>query len=119
MPLDRPLRTQVSLKPGRPGTKKLLAQYGDQLVRVRHRHDEGTGRTFKTVELIVEEITDRTPARPPSRSRTVSLRVESDEHEIRQAVKAAGGWWNPQNRVWELRYDRIIDLGLEERIVEI
>ena len=116
---DLQMRTRVSLKPGRRGTKKLLAQFGDRLVRVRHRHDEGTGRTFKSVELIALEITDQTRADPPSRSRIVRLRVGWHELEIRQAVKEAGGRWNPQERVWELEHDRIIDLGLEERIVEI
>ena len=125
--LDRQMRTRVSLKPGRRGTKKLLAQYGDRLVRVRHRHDEGTGRSFKTVELIVEEITDParsdpvrsdpTQADPPAASRIVGLRVGWHELEIRKAVKGAWGRWNPQERVWELQHDRIIDLGLEERIV--
>ena len=110
-------RNNLASPPLGPPKGTLLAQFGDRLVRVRHRHDEGTGRTFKTVELIIEEITDRTRADPPSRSRIVRLRVGWHELEIRQAVKEAGGRWNPQERVWELQHDRIIDLGLEERIV--
>ena len=42
------LRTRVSLKPGRPGTRALLARYGDRLVCVRHRYDKRSGRSFKT-----------------------------------------------------------------------
>ena len=38
------------------GTKKLLAQYGDRLVRVRYRYDEQGGKRVKKVELVVEEI---------------------------------------------------------------
>ena len=49
------MRTQRKLKPGQPGTKKLTAQYGAQLVCVRYRYDEQQKRSFKTVELIVEE----------------------------------------------------------------
>jgi hypothetical protein len=32
-------------------------------------------------------------------------------------VKRAGGTWNPDRKVWELRYDRAVALGLEGRIV--
>jgi hypothetical protein len=33
------MRTQVTLQPDQKGTKKLLAQYGEQLVCVRYRYD--------------------------------------------------------------------------------
>jgi len=116
--LDRQMRTRVSLKPGRRGTKKLLAEYGDRLVRVRHRQDERTGQLFKTVELIVEEMTDRPPDKSSTGQRIVRLRVGWDEWEMRTTVKEAGGRWNPRERVWELRYDRVVELGLEERVAE-
>jgi hypothetical protein len=35
---------------------------------------------------------------------------------VRRHLKEAGGTWNPQRRVWELRYGRVIALGLEDRI---
>ena len=116
-PLDRRLRTRVSLKPGRPGTRQLQERYGDRLVCVRHRYDEPTGRSFKTVELIVEE----TPWKPRESSeaeRIVRLRVGREETRVRAAVKGAGGRWNPQDRLWELRQDEAVALGLEDRIVE-
>ena len=31
-------RVRLHLKPGQKGTKQLLAQYGDRLIRVRYRH---------------------------------------------------------------------------------
>jgi hypothetical protein len=35
---------------------------------------------------------------------------------FRDRVKQAGGTWNPQRSVWELREDRVVALGLEDRI---
>jgi hypothetical protein len=32
-------------------------------------------------------------------------------------VKQAGGAWNPDRTVWQLRYDRVVALGLRRRIV--
>ena len=39
------------------------------------------------------------------------------EVELRDKVKTAGGRWNPARRLWELRYDRVVALGLEDRII--
>ncbi|MCW8956955.1 MAG: hypothetical protein OQL09_08735, partial [Gammaproteobacteria bacterium] len=44
-----------TLHPGDMGTKRLLAQYGDQLVCVRYRIDKLSQKRFTTVELIVDE----------------------------------------------------------------
>jgi hypothetical protein len=33
------METRLTLKPGQKGTKRLVARYGDQLVRVRYRYD--------------------------------------------------------------------------------
>jgi len=57
------MRTSLHLKPGRKGTKQLLAQYGDRLVCVRYRHDAQQKKRFKTVELIVAEWAWESP--PP------------------------------------------------------
>ena len=48
------MRTRLTLKPGQPGTKSLLARYGKSLVCVRYRYDEQTRQRVKTVELIVD-----------------------------------------------------------------
>jgi hypothetical protein len=37
---------------------------------------------------------------------------------VRDRVKQAGGTWNPKRRVWQLRYDRVVALGLNGRIVD-
>jgi hypothetical protein len=46
----------------------------------------------------------------------VGLRVKFEEEGLREKVKAAGGAWNPSRRLWMLRRDRAIGLGLQDRI---
>lgn len=48
------MEVKATFKPGENGTKRLLQQYGDQLVCVRYRYDRAKQRRYKTVELIVE-----------------------------------------------------------------
>ena len=40
---------------GAEGTKQLLAQYGDRLIRVRYRYDAQRKKRLQTVELVVAE----------------------------------------------------------------
>ena len=40
------------------------------------------------------------------------------ELKPRQRVKPAGGTWNPDRKVWELRYAVVVALPLEARIVD-
>jgi hypothetical protein len=109
---------RLHLKPGQKGTKQLLAQYGDRLICVRDRYDAQRKKRLKTVELLVAER-DWAPPRPRfAHDQIVGLRIHPfAEVPVRGRVKEAGGTWNPQRRVWELRYDRATALGLEGRIV--
>ena len=110
-------RVGLHLRPGQKGTKQLLAQYGDRLICVRYRYDAQRKKRFKTVELLIAER-DWDPPRPRfAHDQIVGLRVPFAEVAVRARVKQAGGTWNPQRRAWELRYDRTIALGLEDRIV--
>jgi hypothetical protein len=110
-------RVRLRLKPGQKGTKRLLAQYGDRLNCVRYRYDAQRKKRFKTVELLVAER-DWEPPRPPiAPDRIVGLRVAFAEVAVRDRVKQAGGTWNPERRLWQLRYDRVVALGLNHRIV--
>lgn len=107
------MQTRLTLRPGQKGTKKLIAEYGDQLVCIRYRYDPQKKKRYKTVELIVEEI-DWKPKRKPDA--VVEVKVEWGEAELGRQVKQAGGKWNPAKKVWEMRYDRAAELGLEGRI---
>jgi hypothetical protein len=109
---------RLHLKPGQKGTKQLLAQYGDRLVCVRYRYDVQRKKRFKTVELLVAER-DWEPPRPRfAQDQIVGLRVAFADVAIRERVKQAGGAWSPERRVWQLRYDRVVALGLTTRIVD-
>jgi len=110
-------RVRLRLKPGQKGTKRLLAQYGDRLICVRYRYDAERKKRFKTVELLVAER-DWEPPRPPiAPDQIVGLRVAFAEVAVRDRVKQAGGTWNPERRLWQLRHDRVVTLGLNHRIV--
>jgi SAM-dependent methyltransferase len=101
-------RVRLHLKPGQKGTKQLLAQYGDRLICVRYRYDARRKKRFKTVEILVAER-DWEPPRPRfAQDQIVGLRVAFAEVAVRDRLKQAGGTWNPQRSVWQLRYDRVV-----------
>jgi len=104
----------LHLKPGQKGTKRLVEQYGERLVCVRYRYDSERKKRFKTVELVVAESDWQPPYRPDE---IVALRIDFTEISTRRRVKQAGGTWNPGRTVWQLRYDRVVALGLRRRIV--
>jgi len=111
------LRTKLTLRPGQRGTKKLLKQFGDRLVCVRYRYDETSGKRLKTAEIIVDEtgwdVGDRDI---PSNERRYVV-VHPHELRIREKVKAAGGRWHPHKVDWSLPHDRIVSLGLADRML--
>ena len=112
---DRVMKARRKLLPGQPGTKKLLEQYGDDLVCVRYRYDSKRKLKIKTVELIVAQgpWQPRIPG-----EQIMNVRVDYGERELGKQVKAAGGTWNKQKRAWELAYNKVVALGLTERIIQ-
>jgi len=112
------MHTSTTVPPGRRGTKKFLAQYGDRLVCVRYRADEQQWKRFKTVALIVGAWPwAPAPSQRPDAS-VVVVKLGFAERTLRQQVKEAGGIWKPEQQAWALRYDHAIGLGLKERIIE-
>lgn len=107
------MRVRLTLWPGQKGTKKLQARYGKRLVCVRYRYDADRLRRYKTVELIEEET-----VWAPDMAVPVAIKVEAYETELRLRVKQAGGRWHPERLVWELPVGKVLELGLEDRIVE-
>lgn len=106
------------VRPGQPGTKKLVERYGDNLICVRYRYDAESKRTFKTIELVIEsQPWQPNPEKIPM-NKMVDLHIAVDEAELRNHVKKAGGKWNPQKQVWHLPYREVLDLGLTERIMD-
>ena len=101
---DRRLETRLSLRPGEPGTRKLLARFGERLVRVRYLYDAARKRRLKTVELIVED-TPWTPS-PRKLRRTpdeiVTVRIHWSESLMRSRAMALGAIWRPGPKLWEM-----------------
>src|SRR5262245_42290060 len=112
------MRTLLHLKPGRKGTKLLLAQYGDRLVCVRYCYDAQRKKRFKTVELIVAEREWKPPPPPFAADIIVGVRVGFVEEQLREQVKQAGGKWNRNHKVWQIRYYQVVALKWEARIVD-
>ena len=111
------MRTRLPLKPGQKGTKQLLAQYGDRLICVRYRYDPQRKKRFKTVELLVAERDWEPPRSPYADNQIVGVRIGFAEAALREQAKQAGGKWNPDRKVWELRYRQAVVLKLDTRIV--
>ena len=118
-PAPRPAagRVRLHLKPGQKGTKRLVAEYGDRLICVRYRYDARRKKRLKTVELLVAEADWDPPRARVTPDRIVALRVAFADMAVRDQVKQAGGRWDAQRRVWHLRYDRVLALGLAARVV--
>ena len=103
-------------RPGQPGTKRLVAEYGDRLVCVRYRYDPVQGRRYKTIELIVSEG----PWQPPDAYRPddlVWVQIYFREGHLQTRARAVGGRWDPSLKLWRLRYCAVKALGLVDRIV--
>ena len=112
------MRARSKLKPGQPGTRKLVEQYGDRLVCVRYRYDALKRRRYTTAEIIVDESEwDPMPSATARRER-VAVRIEVHEVKLREKVKAAGGRWDPEKRVWHLPMEQVLQLGLSGRVAE-
>ncbi|HLF26737.1 MAG TPA: hypothetical protein VJG32_10395 [Anaerolineae bacterium] len=111
------MQTRLKLKPGQPGTKKQVAEYGDKLVCVRYRYDVQKKKRYKTVELIIEEVDWQPQLKPLPADTLLLVKVKWGELELARQVKQAGGKWNADVRAWELRYDRVVQLRLEERVI--
>ncbi len=45
-------------------------------------------------------------------------RIGYGESELREQVKQAGGYWNPEKKAWHLSYRKMLESGLEARIID-
>lgn len=109
------LKTRLTLRPGTAGTKRLTQKYGDRLIAVRYRYDATRGMRLKTVELIEEEQR-WTPPPQPNPDELQLVRIGWDEPELRSAVRAAGGRWQPHLKLWVLPRRAVEALDLQGRV---
>ncbi len=100
------MKTYGHMKPGQNGTHRLVAQFGSALVCVRYRYDELTDENLTTAEIIV----DRRPRNRTLRYRDmdlVTVAVSYSEKILREKLNAAGGRWDPEVKLWRVRYGDI------------
>lgn len=114
------METRLTLRPGQPGTRKLLDKYGERLVCVRYLYDPASGRRLKTVELVVEAVPWKKRPRRPRRQDddVVYVRIRYEETELRERAKRLGATWRKPQKLWEITYRDSKRLGIEDRIVE-
>ena len=112
-PADAATRVVKKLSPSSRGALKLAQRYGDALVCVRHRVDAAGDWRFTTVELLVETTLLR-----PRKPRVVGVRVAYQERDLQATVRAAGGRWDADAKLWRLPRKAAIELQLADRIVE-
>lgn len=112
------IKAHSHLKPGQPGTRRLVERYGDALLCVRYRYDDIRDMRIKTVEIIVEER----PGRAAPRLRDtdpVLVQVPYTMKALRDRLKSVGAKWDPGEKLWRVRYGLIRgDRELEERVVK-
>ncbi len=110
------MKTRLILKPGQRGTKSLVKKYGEALLCVRFRYDAKAQQRIKTVELVVERTAWKPPKPRYAADTLVPLQIRVDDMSMRQEAKAAGGRWNPEKRLWFVKYGRIAGTPLEKHI---
>lgn len=72
---------------------------------------------MKTVELIVDEKDWSPGVRIPAEE-VVSIRIDYGEMELRDRIKRAGAFWDADKRVWRVKFRKVLELGLEKRMVD-
>jgi hypothetical protein len=112
-------RTEVrkTLRPGQRGTRKLVKIHGADLVCVRYRYDERAGLRLTTVEIVVARAPLKRPRRLPD-SALVYVKVDLWEKLLQERLKKAGARWDPALRLWRVRYDKALELGLRRRLLK-
>ena len=112
------METRLTLRPGQPGTRKLVKRFGERLLRVRYVYDAEGGRRLKTVELVVDSVPWRARAPRPrlTDDEIVAVHIGWHEAELRERAKRLGAVWRPAQKLWEMHWGDAKKLGLAERV---
>lgn len=114
------METRLTLRPGQPGTRKLVEKYGERLVRLRYVYDAAAGRRLKTVELVIEDVPWKPDPRKTRRQDddAVYVRIAYHETELRERAKRFGAIWRQPQKLWEITFRDSKRLGIEDRVVD-
>lgn len=113
------MKIKRTLLPNQPGTKALIEKFGKDLVCVRYRYDKERNKKITTAEIIVDEVEWKRNDKKTPPNKIMFVSIAYGERELAGLVKAAGGKWNKEEKVWELAYREVKKLRLEDRLVEI
>jgi hypothetical protein len=68
-------------------------------------------------ELGHDERAEWTPPQPGYTADTVvPLHIQAADMPMRTQVKAAGGRWNPEKKLWFVKYGKVVGTPLEKHI---
>jgi hypothetical protein len=116
------MKVLKTISAGQQGSQKYLQVWGDKLLNVRYREDNTGEIVITTVEIVVDE---RPKPRQGCQQRGylaaraksyVAIKIGFDEASLRVKVKQSGGQWNNDRELWILSREKVMALGLKERI---
>ncbi|SNB44927.1 hypothetical protein SAMN06269301_0317 [Geobacter sp. DSM 9736] len=90
---------------------------GEALVCVRYRYDANKRKQYQTIEIIVSESDWILPPPKYPDSKLVGLKIGVKETNLQSQVKANGGRWDKDKKVWVIPYGCIRGTTLEKFIV--
>lgn len=114
------MRVTKTIKTGQNGAQRFTRRYGKRLVNVRYREDRSTHSLYTTIELIVDRRElplGITLTATPSRQQWVAVKVAYQEESLRGKIKASGGRWSKQHKVWIMMRRWATELGLADRVI--
>lgn len=110
------MKVRRKVKPGQPGTKRLMELYGSNLVCVRYRYDVEAKKRYITAEIIIDEAEWVPKHLRFEEGEIVVIRIPFEDADLQKKVRQAGGRWDGNRCVWKLRYDQAVILGLQHRV---
>ena len=84
---------------------------------MRYQYDEASRTRIKTAEIIVEKVPWTPPARKYADNDIVPVRIAYEETDLEESARLAKGRWNPDVKLWYIRYGKIKGTALEKHIV--
>lgn len=113
-----------TIKPGKPGSIRFYQRWREKLVAVRYRRDAENNKIYTTIELIVDVREQAPPnisllsVHAHKRRQAVALPIAWEEKELRTRAKQMGARWSKVKKVWLMRYQTSVVLGVQDRIVQ-
>ncbi len=90
---------------------------------MRYRYDKESRTRLTTVELVEEQVEWTAPtdlgnptAGVPDPNPPLAVRIQYGETDLREKAKSVGAIWRPRQKLWEMRYEDVVALGLESRV---